>query len=60
MKSHRPCYAENKDYSVWKKISHPFPYNLFFDFYEMKNGSNTYYERVNKLDRLFDWICRRI
>jgi len=44
----------------WKRVNKSFPYGWFFNYYERQVGSSRYFERVNKLDPLFDWICSKL
>jgi len=64
--NHTPCLFRNKDWGHREKIKcRSFLYDFFFYFYETKvldrktgkPTGNIYYERINKLDNLFDWIC---
>jgi len=60
MVNHSPCQFENNDFGAWKEVKKPFPYGWFFKYYELKHKDSTYYDRKNKLDGLFDWICKKI
>lgn len=68
--NHFPCADQNNHYGAWCKKPAPsgFPYSWFFDYYQLdaldpKTGDRLgviYYDRGNKLDGLFGWICERL
>jgi hypothetical protein len=58
--NHSPCIVENSDFGAWEKVKKPFPYGWFFDYYQVKSGKYTYFDRKNKLDKVFDWICKKL
>lgn len=58
--SHSPCLFNNKDFGGWEKVKKRKPWSLFFDYYEIKHEGNIYFERENKLDGIFNWICDKL
>ncbi len=56
--NHTPCHFENKHFGAWERVRKPFPYGWFFNYYELRSGGSVYFDRKNKLDRLFDWVCK--
>jgi len=51
----------NKHNGAWVKHKKKFDiYNFFFDYYEMVDDGFIHYDRVNKLDKFFDWICQKL
>ncbi len=45
-------------YEEWVEVERPYPYKLFYQYYEYEYQKKTYYDRRNRLDGFFDWICR--
>lgn len=61
---HKLCMYVNKHWGVFEKRKMGSVYDWFFNYYEVKAVDHktgkllgSYYERKNKLDNLFDWIC---
>ena len=47
-------------HGIWRRQCASAPYSWFFDYYEIEEGGEVYYRRVNKLDRVFDWVCKQL
>ena len=47
----------NNIYGGYNEVKKSFPWGFFYRYYEMRQGGITYFERRNRIDALFDWIC---
>ena len=47
-------------HGLWQRTEREGPWGWFFHYYQIQEGGTTYYRRVNKLDKAFDWICKKL
>lgn len=45
------------EWGPWKEVAKPFPWRLFFRYYQMTTKTTIRYERRNRLDGLFTRLC---
>ena len=62
--AHAPGQLDDRmktpSHGLWKRTYTKAPYAWFFDYFEIEERGTVYKRRVNKLDRAFDWICKKL